>query len=116
MTPRLNDGQGNLSVKMLYWPLLAQALEITLAECQEFMIFFHDQPGMYGANSTFGGPHGALISLPGVRQAIRALHERGEAMPLPVQLIWNHMEGLVPEGTDYLWLMNWSQDGPGFTF
>lgn len=104
----------DLVVRRLFWPLIAQELEISLKECQEFMLFFHDQPGMYGVNSTFGGPHGALLGMGAMRLAIHELHERGEAMPIPVQLIWEHIDGLVPIRVHSIWLINWSQDGPGF--
>lgn len=113
-TPAFRQAQKELlTMKVLFWPMIAAELEITLAECQEFMIFFHDQPGMYGTVASYDGPHGALVSMVALRETVRQLHGIGGELPVPVQLIWTHLDDIVPAEVDYLWLKNWTLDGPG---
>lgn len=95
-----------------FWPTVAAELQIGFKECQDFLLHFHDNPGMYGLNSSWGGPSGTMISMRLLRENVNTLHAAGSELPIQVELVWAHLDSITPTDADYLWLMNWNDNGP----
>ncbi len=95
-----------MTVAILFWPSIADQLDITLQECQEFLVYFHDEVGCYTTAFPGGETHGTLFLVSSLRQRIEREDSGGLELPIHVQYVYDHVLHLIDPPTDYIWFWN----------